>query len=76
MVLFLFQKADQFVLKLMIIRLFIHDDVRSSLDHLELRALRQIVKGSVDQIIVEIRIVIPADNRSRHSDLFEIDQLI
>lgn len=59
------QKLSQLVLKFLVIWLFVHNDMGSALYDLKLRAFRQLLYRSVDKLIIQVRILTPADNKRR-----------
>ncbi len=71
---FILKESQQAFLKIMIKRFFHINDMRSARNDFEHRTIRQIVQASVYQMIVQIGILITADDQGRCTDLCQLNQ--
>ena len=60
----------------MIPGLFDINDMRSARNDFQRGAVRQTVQASVDQVVVQVGILITADDQGRCTDLYQINQKI
>ncbi len=73
---FILKESQQAFLKVMIKRFFDINDMRSARNDFQRGAVRQTVQASVDQVVVQVGILITANDQGRCTDLCQIYQNI